>query len=118
MSVFIKANEQLLMNYIYPEIHPHNCVSSVLRMLQFVSPEAADELSKIAIKRDQTISQMALAWVLRDQRVTSALIGASTASQIVENVKAVQQVEFTVDELGKLNRILAKANLPNSLWAN
>lgn len=50
MSVFIKASEELLINYVYPEIHPHNCVSSVLRMLQFVSPEAADELSKIAIK--------------------------------------------------------------------
>ena len=52
---------------------------------------------------------------LRDQRVTSALIGASTADQILENVKAVQQVEFTMDELDKLNRILAKANLPKSL---
>ena len=76
------------------------------------------ELNDHARKRGQSLAQMALAWVLRDQRVTSALIGASTASQIVENVKAVQQIEFTVDELGKLNRILAKANLPNSLWAN
>lgn len=76
------------------------------------------ELNDHARQRGQSLAQMALAWVLRDQRVTSALIGASTASQIVENVKAVQQIEFTVDELGKLNRILAKANLPNSLWAN
>ena len=76
------------------------------------------ELNDHARKRGQSLAQMALAWVLRDQRVTSALIGASTASQILENVKAVQQIEFTVDELGKLNRILAKANLPNSLWAN
>ena len=76
------------------------------------------ELNDHARQRGQSLAQMALAWVLRDQRVTSALIGASTASQIVENVKAVQQIEFTVDELGKINRILAKANLPNSLWAN
>lgn len=76
------------------------------------------ELNDHARQRGQSLAQMALAWVLRDQRVTSALIGASTASQIVENVKAVQQIEFTVDELCKLNRILAKANLPNSLWAN
>ena len=76
------------------------------------------ELNDHARQRGQSLAQMALAWVLRDQRVTSALIGASTADQILENVKAVQQVEFTVDELNKLNRILAKANLPNSLWAN
>ena len=76
------------------------------------------ELNDHARQRGQSLAQMALAWVLRDQRITSALIGASTASQIVENVKAVQQIEFTMDELGKLNRILAKANLPNSLWAN
>jgi L-glyceraldehyde 3-phosphate reductase len=75
-------------------------------------------LNDHARQRGQSLAQMALAWVLRDQRVTSALIGASTAGQILENVKAVQQVEFTVDELGKLNRILAKANLPNSLWAS
>jgi L-glyceraldehyde 3-phosphate reductase len=75
-------------------------------------------LNDHARQRGQSLAQMALAWVLRDQRVTSALIGASTAGQILENVKAVQQVEFTVDELDKLNRILAKANLPNSLWAN
>ena len=75
-------------------------------------------LNDHARQRGQSLAQMALAWVLRDQRVTSALIGASTADQILENVKAVQQVEFTVDELGKLNRILAKANLPKSLWAN
>ncbi len=76
------------------------------------------ELNDHARQRGQSLAQMALAWLLRDQRVTSALIGASTPDQILENVKAVQQVEFTVDELDKLNRILAKANLPNSLWAN
>ena len=75
-------------------------------------------LNEHARQRGQSLAQMALAWVLRDQRVTSALIGASAADQILENVKAVQQVEFTVDELSKLNRILAKANLPKSLWAN
>ena len=73
------------------------------------------ELNEHARQRGQSLAQMALAWVLRDQRVTSALIGASTAEQILDNVKAVQQVEFTVDELDKLNRILAKANLPKSL---
>jgi len=58
-----------------------------------------------------------LSWVLRDQRITSALIGASSASQILENVKSVQQTDFTSEEIQKLDRILAKMNLPKSLWA-
>jgi L-glyceraldehyde 3-phosphate reductase len=61
---------------------------------------------------------MALSWVLRDDRITSALIGASSVSQVMENIKAAKQTEFTADELIKLDRILAKANLPKSLWSS
>jgi L-glyceraldehyde 3-phosphate reductase len=75
------------------------------------------ELNAHAKQRGQTLAQMALSWVLRDNRVTSALIGASSSTQILENVKAVSLTQFSVDELGKLDRILAKANLPKSLWA-
>jgi L-glyceraldehyde 3-phosphate reductase len=75
------------------------------------------ELNAHAKQRGQTLAQMALSWVLRDNRVTSALIGASSSTQILENVKAVSHTQFSVDELGKLDRILAKANLPKSLWA-
>jgi L-glyceraldehyde 3-phosphate reductase len=59
-----------------------------------------------------------LSWVLRDERDTSALIGASSVAQILENVKAVNQTKFTSEELEKLDRILAKINLPKSLWAS
>ena len=76
------------------------------------------ELNDHARQRGQTLAQMALSWVLRDNRVTSALIGASSSVQILENVKAVHHTQFSVDELGKLDRILAKANLPKSLWAS
>ena len=76
------------------------------------------ELNDHARQRGQTLAQMALSWVLRDNRVTSALIGASSSVQILENVKAVRHTQFSVDELGKLDRILAKANLPKSLWAS
>ena len=76
------------------------------------------ELNDHARQRGQTLAQMALSWVLRDNRVTSALIGASSSTQILENVKAVHHNQFSVDELGKLDRILAKANLPKSLWAS
>ena len=65
----------------------------------------------------QTLAQMALSWVLRDQRITSALVGASSLSQIKDNVKSVEQTSFTSEELQKLDRILAKINLPKSLWA-
>ena len=75
------------------------------------------ELNDHAVERGQTLAQMALSWVLRDERVTSALIGASSAKQIIENVKAVDNTDFSKDELAKLDRVLAKINLPKSLWA-
>ena len=75
------------------------------------------ELNEHAGQRGQTLAQMALSWVLRDKRVTSALIGASSSDQILENVKAAKQTDFTADELKILDRILAKVNLPRSLWA-
>jgi len=75
------------------------------------------ELNEHANQRGQTLAQMALSWVLRDNRITSALIGASSSSQILENVKSVKQTKFSTDEIAKLDRILAKINLPKSLWA-
>ncbi len=75
------------------------------------------ELNDHALQRGQSLAQMSLSWVLRDQRVTSALIGASTPEQILENVKMFEQAEFSIDELRKIDRILAKINLPKSLWA-
>ena len=75
------------------------------------------ELNDHAKERGQTLAQMALSWVLRDERVTSALIGASRPEQIIENAKAASQTHFTQEELAKLDAILAQANLPPSLWA-
>lgn len=75
------------------------------------------ELNDHAASRGQTLAQMALSWVLRDERVTSALIGASSLSQIKDNVKSVEQTSFSSEELQKLDQILAKINLPKSLWA-
>jgi L-glyceraldehyde 3-phosphate reductase len=49
---------------------------------------------------------MALAWVLREGRITSALIGASKVSQIEENVKVLDNLDFTTDELAKIENIL------------
>ncbi len=62
------------------------------------------KLNKIAAGRGQSMAQMALAWVLRN--VTSALIGASRASQIEENVKALDRLSFSPDELSEIEAIL------------
>jgi L-glyceraldehyde 3-phosphate reductase len=64
------------------------------------------ELKKIADKRGQSIAQMALAWDLR--KVTSVIIGASRVSQIEENVKALDNLEFSDDELKEIDEILSK----------
>ncbi|RYG45016.1 L-glyceraldehyde 3-phosphate reductase, partial [bacterium] len=75
-----------------------------------VTPELVAKLEKlnaIAAERDQSLAQMALSWVLRDARVTSALIGASRPAQIVENVKAAEKTAFTPDELQAIDAALA-----------
>ncbi len=61
-------------------------------------------LADIASQRGQSLAQMALAWVLRDARVTSALIGASSAAQIRENVAALSRLDFSADELAAIDR--------------
>ena len=60
-------------------------------------------LNEIASARGQSLAQMALAWVLRDQRVTSALIGASRAEQVRENVAALDNLEFSENELASID---------------
>ena len=60
-------------------------------------------LAEIAAKRGQTLAQMAIAWVLRDQRITSALIGASRPEQVEECVRALVCAHFTVEELAAID---------------
>lgn len=63
-------------------------------------------LSEVAQSRGQSIAQLALAWVLRDSRMTSALIGASRIEQIDQNVSALGNLEFSPDELAHIDSIL------------
>ncbi|WP_404330932.1 L-glyceraldehyde 3-phosphate reductase [Mesobacillus maritimus] len=63
-------------------------------------------LNEIAQVRGQSLAQMALAWVLRDQKITSALIGASKVSQIEENVTALNNLELDKEELKMIEEIL------------
>jgi len=63
-------------------------------------------LDKIAKDRGQSLAQMAMAWVLRDGRITSALIGASRVEQVEENIKALDNLDFTEEELTMIEGIL------------
>ena len=68
--------------------------------------ETARGLNEIARQRGQTLAQMALAWVLRHEAVTSVLIGASSAAQIEENVVVMQNLDFSQDELVAIEAFL------------
>ena len=72
-------------------------------------------LNEIATGRGQTLAQLALAWVLRDARVTSTLIGASSVAQLEDNVAAVQNLEFSADELAAIDEHAVEAGV--DLWA-
>jgi len=65
-------------------------------------------LNDIAQRRSQTLAEMSLAWVLRDSRVTSALIGASSVKQIEDCVAATKNLEFGAEELGEIDQILGE----------
>jgi len=64
-------------------------------------------LNEVAKRRGQSLAQMAIAWVLRDERVTSALIGASRVAQVEELVSAIGKEKFSADELKKIDSLLA-----------
>ena len=68
--------------------------------------EIVRELNKMAEERGQSLAQMALAWILRRKEITSVLIGASKAEQIVDNVNALKKLDFTQDELERIEKIL------------
>jgi L-glyceraldehyde 3-phosphate reductase len=74
----------------------------------------ARALNEIAKRRGQSLAQLAIAWVLRDPRVTSALIGASSAKQIAENVEALKNLEFTSEELAEIDRHAVEGGI--NLW--
>jgi len=64
------------------------------------------KLNEIAQQRNQSLAQMALTWVLRDKRVTSVLVGASSVEQIENNVASLENLEFSDEELGLIETIL------------
>ncbi len=83
--------------------------------LESATLEKIRNLAAIAERRGQTLAQMALAWVLRDPRVTSALIGASRISQLEENVAALSGLSFSDGELAEIDQWASDAGL--NIWA-
>jgi L-glyceraldehyde 3-phosphate reductase len=71
-------------------------------------------LNEIALRRGQTLAQMAYAWVLRDPRVTSTLIGASSPAQVRENVGALAGLAFSLDELAEIDLYAVDSGV--NLW--
>ncbi len=72
-------------------------------------------LNQVAADRGQSLAQLALAWVLRDRRVTSALIGASSVAQLEQNLAAVQHSPLTPDELAAIEQLAAEGGI--NIWA-
>jgi L-glyceraldehyde 3-phosphate reductase len=72
-------------------------------------------LNEIAQRRGQTLAQMAVAWVLRDPRITSALVGVSSVEQLEGNVAALDRLEFDPDELEEIDRYAHEGQI--NIWA-
>ncbi len=71
-------------------------------------------LNEIAARRGQSLAQLALVWALRDPRVTSLVIGASSVRQLEENVAALTAMSLTTDELHEIDRYATDAGI--NLW--
>ncbi len=72
-------------------------------------------LNQLAQRRGQTLAQLALAWTLRDPRMTSTLIGASSVAQLEDNLGALRNLHFTADELAEIDRYATESGI--NLWA-
>lgn len=76
-----------------------------------ISPKTVEGLRRLdalASERGQSLAQMALNWILKDNVVTSVLVGASKASQLLENIKIVDRTPFTEDELERIDEIVSQ----------
>lgn len=73
--------------------------------------EAARQLNEMAKQRGQSLAQMALAWILSDERVTSCIIGTSSVAQLEDNLKTLDNISFIAEELEKINAICTRPNV-------
>jgi L-glyceraldehyde 3-phosphate reductase len=84
-------------------------------MITDATLEKIRALNEIASARGQSLAQMALAWTLRDPRITSALAGASSVEQLETNVAALERTDFTDEELAEIDRHATESGI--NLWA-
>lgn len=68
--------------------------------------EKVQKLNEMAQSREQSLAQMAIAWILRDERITSVLVGVSRPEQLIDNVNALKNLNFSEDELNRIEQIL------------
>jgi L-glyceraldehyde 3-phosphate reductase len=80
-------------------------------MLSEANLERVRALNEIAQGRGQSLAQMAIAWTLRDARITSALVGASSVEQLEQNLAAVQRLDFAADELSEIDRYAVESGI-------
>jgi L-glyceraldehyde 3-phosphate reductase len=85
-------------------------------MLSDQNLEKVRALNQIAARRGQSLAQMAIAWTLRDPRVTSALVGASSLAQLEANLTAVDNLRFGDDELAEIDRYATEGDI--NIWAS
>jgi L-glyceraldehyde 3-phosphate reductase len=84
---------------------------------QLITPENLERvraLNEIAQRRGQTLAQLAIAWVVRDPRVTSALLGASSVKQLEQNVAALERLQFDTAELEEIDRYAVDGGI--NIW--
>jgi L-glyceraldehyde 3-phosphate reductase len=85
------------------------------RLLSAENLSRVRSLNEIAARRGQSLAQLAIAWALRDPRVSSALIGASSVAQLEQNVAALSNLDFTAEELVEIDRYAVESGI--DLWA-
>ena len=83
-------------------------------MLSEANLKKVKALNKIAKERGQTLAQLALAWVLRDKRITSALIGASSIKQLEDNVASLNNLALSQEELKAIDKYATESGI--NLW--
>ncbi|HEY7177439.1 MAG TPA: aldo/keto reductase, partial [Micromonosporaceae bacterium] len=84
-------------------------------MLTDANMQRVRALNEIAKRRGQTLSQLALAWALRDPRLTSVLVGVSSVAQLENNVAALGNLDFSAEELAEIDKYAAEGDI--NLWA-
>lgn len=111
LAVFCPLHQGLLTDKYLKEIPTNSRVgkndTSIGRLITPQMIEKLNALNSIASNRSQTLAQMALSWILRNEAVTTVLIGASRPEQIVENVSCIEKTDFTEEEINAIEKIIS-----------